>query len=228
MPFYELLGLQRVAKPTEGVSATAGAWFEVPGGTQLHVSERTGARHPEQHFALAVDDLDALIERLTGAGHPWQDRGRIHRARRGMTADPEGNAVELTELPLESGAPVLVVTRFEVAEHEGEQFLGQATATVQALAARPGYLRGQLGRAADDPRVWVLLTEWDSVGTYRRSLSTYEVKVAATPLYHWARDEPSAFEVLLGDGGPGGSSRATDADRAAPGQRSAAVVAREA
>ena len=93
VPFYEALGLLRVDKPLPG----PGAWFDVPGGTQVHVSERTGARHPAQHFALVVDDLDAVLARLRGGGHPWRDVEPIDGARRGMTADPEGNAVELVE-----------------------------------------------------------------------------------------------------------------------------------
>ena len=96
VPFYELLGLVRVPKPTEGV-APSGAWFDLPGGTQVHVSERAGERHPEQHFALVVDDLDALVARLGAVGHPWSEKPQIGGARRGMTADPEGNAVELVE-----------------------------------------------------------------------------------------------------------------------------------
>lgn len=97
VPFYEALGLVRVAKPTEGVAAS-GAWFDFPGGrTQLHVSERSGERHPDQHFALSVDDLDAVVAVLADAGHPWQPKPTVEGARRGMTADPEGNAVELVE-----------------------------------------------------------------------------------------------------------------------------------
>ena len=95
--FYELLGLARVAKPTEGVAQT-GAWFDFPDGrTQVHVSERPGDRHPEQHFAVVVDDLDGLTARLIAAGHPWSPKPSIGGAARGMTADPEGNAVELVE-----------------------------------------------------------------------------------------------------------------------------------
>ena len=93
--FYELLGLVRVAKPTS--VAKEGAWFDVPGGTQVHVSEREGVPHPQQHFALAVDDLDGLVVRLTAAGHPWKPGTVLEGARRGMTADPCGNAVELIE-----------------------------------------------------------------------------------------------------------------------------------
>ena len=96
-PFYELLGLTRVAKPSEGV-AKEGAWFDLPDGmTQVHVSEREGTRHPQQHFALTVEDLDNLALALQQGGHPWHPGSVVLGARRGMTADPEGNAVELVE-----------------------------------------------------------------------------------------------------------------------------------
>ena len=100
--FYELLGLTRVAKPTQGVAQT-GAWFDFPGRTstggtqQLHVSEKDGSPHPEQHFAVSIEDLDALVERLTAAGHPFRAGPVVLGARRGMTADPVGNPVELVE-----------------------------------------------------------------------------------------------------------------------------------
>lgn len=97
LPFYVLLGMVWVPKPAEGVAA-AGAWFDLPDGrTQLHVSERPGAPHPEQHLALAVDDLPALVARLVTAGHPWTPKADVLGAARGMTADPCGNAVELVE-----------------------------------------------------------------------------------------------------------------------------------
>ena len=97
VPFYELLGLTRVPKPAEGVAAE-GAWFDLPGATtQVHVSERDGTPHPSQHFALAVEDLDATVLALRQAGHPWTPGSIVLGARRGMTADPEGNAVELVE-----------------------------------------------------------------------------------------------------------------------------------
>ena len=58
-------------------------------------------------------------------------------------------------------------------------------------------MRGRIGRAADDPTLWVLTTEWTGVGAYRRSLSAYDVKVDAAPLLSLGRDEPSAFELLV-------------------------------
>ncbi len=112
---------------------------------------------------------------------------------------------------------MLVVTRFEVPEDDAAGFLPQAQAALAAFAGRPGYLRGRVGRAADDPTAWVLTTEWEGVGAYRRSLSAYDVKVDAAPLLARGRDEPSAFEVLLSDEGATPSRRASDASRAAVG-----------
>ncbi len=43
----------------------------------------------------------------------------------------------------------------------------------------------------------MLVTEWANVGSYRRALGDYEVKLYATPLLAQAIDVPSAFEPLL-------------------------------
>ena len=91
-------------------------------------------------------------------------------------------------------------------------FPDRAGAALAALAARPGYLRGTVGRSTDDPAAWVLLTEWDNVGSYRRALSAYEVKLHATPLLAAALDLPAGFEALL-DVAPGGGSIARTSDR---------------
>jgi hypothetical protein len=118
--------------------------------------------------------------------------------------------------------PVLVVTRFRVPEPDGEAFLADAGLALAALAARPGYRSGRVGRAVEDPLAWIVQTEWDGVGAYRRALSAYEVKVQAAPLLGRALDEVSAYEVLIADGqnsvGEGASARAADADSAGPGR----------
>ena len=95
--FYALLGLTQVPKPTEGVAQT-GAWFDFPGGTQqLHVSERDVQTNADQHFAVVVDDLDRLVTALRDDGHPFDRKPDLLGARRGNTADPYGNTVELIE-----------------------------------------------------------------------------------------------------------------------------------
>ena len=65
-----------------------------------------------------------------------------------------------------------------------------------ALAQRPGYLDGTIGRNVDDPALWVLSTRWEHVGAYRRALSAYDVKLHAVPLLSRAIDEPSAYELV--------------------------------
>jgi quinol monooxygenase YgiN len=114
---------------------------------------------------------------------------------------------------------VLVVTRFVVAPGDEETFRAQAAAALAALAQRPGYENGRVARATDDATAWLLLTEWASVGAYRRALSGYDVKLHATPLLARAVAEPSAYEVL-GDGIA--SDRAADADTTGPGMAESA------
>lgn len=120
---------------------------------------------------------------------------------------------------------VLVVTRFDVPEAESGSFLPRAQAALAAFAVRPGYVRGRVARAADDPTAWVLTTEWIGVGAYRRSLSSYDVKVDAAPLLSLGRDEPSAFEILHRDEADAApvvqsSRRAADADQVGVGEAS--------
>lgn len=92
---------------------------------------------------------------------------------------------------------MLAVLRFETAADD--ELEGQLTQLLDLLAARPGFVQGRLGRAVDDPGAWVVATEWDGAGTYRRAISSYEVKLLA-PLLAKARQEASAFAVLASRG----------------------------
>ena len=95
---------------------------------------------------------------------------------------------------------MLVVTRYVVAAADAAGFLPRARTALSALSSQRGWRSGRIGRATDDRELWVLTTEWDSVGAYRRALSAYDVKVHAVPLLSLAVDETSAFEVLVADG----------------------------
>lgn len=95
---------------------------------------------------------------------------------------------------------MLVVNRFRVPEAEAARFRDDVTAAHALLAARPGYRDGSVGRNVDDPDLWVLQTRWADVGSYRRALSAYDVKLGAVPLLSRAVDEPSAYEVVEEDG----------------------------
>ena len=91
---------------------------------------------------------------------------------------------------------MLVVNRFRVPEDHAVAFRGDVERAREALAQRPGFASGRVGRNLDDPTLWTLVTTWDDVGAYRRALSSYDVKVHAVPLLSRAMDEPSAFEVV--------------------------------
>jgi hypothetical protein len=91
---------------------------------------------------------------------------------------------------------VLVVTRFRVPEPEAAAFRTSADDLLALLSALAGFDHGSLGRAPDDPELWVLATAWDGVGAYRRALSAYDVKMTAPAVMAFAVHEPSAYEVV--------------------------------
>jgi hypothetical protein len=92
------------------------------------------------------------------------------------------------------------MNRFRVEEGDAAAFAEDLARAHALLAARPGYVGGAVGRNLDEPTLWVLETRWADVGSYRRALSSYDVKLGAVPLLSRAVDEPSAYEVLGADG----------------------------
>lgn len=122
---------------------------------------------------------------------------------------------------------MIVVTRFRPGRGAARaDFLDRARTALAALAARPGWRSGRIGRAADHEDLWLMVTEWDGVGDFRRALSAHDVKVAAVPLLSEALDEPTAYEVLVAEGlgseglaGPSGRADDTGRGTAAAGPR---------
>jgi quinol monooxygenase YgiN len=105
---------------------------------------------------------------------------------------------------------VLVAMRFRVPEAGAGDFLDRAQEALRALAQRPGYVDGAIGRATDDPTLWLMSLRWESVGAYRRALGSYDVRVAAVPLLSTAVDEPTAYELLADATGRRDSDRTAD------------------
>lgn len=94
---------------------------------------------------------------------------------------------------------MLVVNRFRVPEAEADTFRGELEQALDVLARQKGYADGRLGRNVDDPELWTMVTRWADVGSYRRALSTYDVKLGAVALLGRSIDEPSAYETLDGE-----------------------------
>lgn len=86
---------------------------------------------------------------------------------------------------------MLVVNRFRVTDEDA--FRPSLAEAVAVLGARPGFLGAEHGRNLDEPDLWVLVTTWENVGSYRRALSAYDVKVALAPLMTDLLHEPSAY-----------------------------------
>ncbi len=94
---------------------------------------------------------------------------------------------------------MIVLFRFDRPAEEEQAFLTEAQAALELLRGRAGYVRGWIARAADEPRLWVLGTEWAGAGTYRRAMADAQVRAQVAIFLGTARNEPSAFEVVVAD-----------------------------
>ncbi len=99
---------------------------------------------------------------------------------------------------------MLVVTRYRVEADQRQAFLSRAAAALAALAERPGFVAGDVGRNVDDDGLFTLTTRWRDTGSYRRALGGFEVKTTAVPLLSLALNEPTAYEVLVEQSAPAG------------------------
>ena len=94
--YVDVLGLtERTDRPDFGIG---GAWLDA-GGQQVHLIEGDPPASVGQHFALAVDDLDAVITELRAKGVEVSDAMAVGPGRQAFTHDPAGNMVELNQPP---------------------------------------------------------------------------------------------------------------------------------
>lgn len=89
-----------------------------------------------------------------------------------------------------------VVLRFEKLV-SFEEWVREAERVIDLFSAKPGFQSAKAGLALDDDSTGLLFLSFDSVGNYRRALSSYDIKLEATSFLSTARDESSAFEILL-------------------------------
>jgi catechol 2,3-dioxygenase-like lactoylglutathione lyase family enzyme len=95
--FYEtLLGIPEVAKPPH-LAVRGGCWFE-RGDLKIHLGVETDFRAARKaHPALLVDDLGALVKKLSVAGVAIADDEPLDGYYRVYVSDPFGNCIELME-----------------------------------------------------------------------------------------------------------------------------------
>jgi len=75
-----------------------GAWLDA-GTEQVHLIEGDVPAACGQHFALAVEDLDAVVFELRAKGVRVTDPVPVGAGRQSFLDDPCGNRVELQEPP---------------------------------------------------------------------------------------------------------------------------------
>jgi catechol 2,3-dioxygenase-like lactoylglutathione lyase family enzyme len=97
--FYAgVLGLTEVEKPPV-LKARGGCWFE-SGDVVVHLGvDPVFAPATKAHPAFVVDDLDELAATLAAAGATFAFDESNEDVRRGFTADPFGNRIELIDAP---------------------------------------------------------------------------------------------------------------------------------
>jgi quinol monooxygenase YgiN len=89
---------------------------------------------------------------------------------------------------------MIAVARFEVALSDSTDFRAELEAVKGVLAEAVGFVGARVGQNLDEPKLWVLTSEWENVGSYRRALSSTRAKLEAIPVLARAIDEPGAYE----------------------------------
>ena len=90
---------------------------------------------------------------------------------------------------------MIAIARFEVPLAESAAFAIDAKTAYEALASCAGFVDGEYGQNLDESTLWVIVTRWENVGSYRRALSSMRTKLEAIPLLARAIDEPGAYEI---------------------------------
>lgn len=100
--FWELLGFEPVEPPPALAEFT---WLERQ-GTQIHLMPADSPAVPARgHVAIVVDDFEAAVAALEGAGFEVERRAAHWGAFRAKATAPGGHVVELMAAPPPSAPP---------------------------------------------------------------------------------------------------------------------------
>jgi glyoxylase I family protein len=144
--FYEdVLGFRPLERPSSN-TGIPGLWFGLGNGQMVHLAQRQpDPRVPIQHFALSVDDLDAVVDDLEARGVAVRRRPHVDGyGYQAFVDDPSGNIVEFNQLdtgPLGCELPVrlsAVPTPRQVAERYIELVNQRDLAGIVDLFAEDG------------------------------------------------------------------------------------------
>jgi quinol monooxygenase YgiN len=88
---------------------------------------------------------------------------------------------------------MIAIARFRVPLAESAAYKESLAHALATFAERDGFVSGDYGQNLDEPELWSLVTHWINVGSYRRALSSTEIKMSVVPLLAQAIDEPGAY-----------------------------------
>jgi quinol monooxygenase YgiN len=94
---------------------------------------------------------------------------------------------------------MIAIARFQVPTGQSAEFRAQIERALEVFSEREGFISGDFGQNLDENELWTLVTHWKNVGSYRRSLSSTQVKMEVVPLLATAIDEPGAYERSIFD-----------------------------
>lgn len=92
---------------------------------------------------------------------------------------------------------MIVSSVHKVKAENADHFFQLATSWLTALAKLPGWITGSVGRSVDEVDHWLILQQWQDVGSCRRGLSTSELRPIAFELAQSNISSVSTFETLL-------------------------------
>ena len=92
---------------------------------------------------------------------------------------------------------MIAIARFKVPSAQSPEFREQIEHALQVFSEREGFISGDFGQNLDENELWSLVTHWKNVGSYRRALSSKQVKMEVVPLLATAIDEPGAYSKEL-------------------------------
>lgn len=96
--YLDKLGLPELPRPA---FESPGVWVGAGPENAIHVSRVPRlVPNPNNHFALEVEDLDGLLDRLEARGVAFQRSAHVPAAgRQAFLSDPDGNVIELNQPP---------------------------------------------------------------------------------------------------------------------------------
>ncbi|MBI3781976.1 MAG: VOC family protein [Deltaproteobacteria bacterium] len=96
LEFYKIFNLRALDR--KGTPGRVGAWFGLPDGRELHLSQGPAKPHGRAHFAIQVADLAATRAACESAGATIETEREIEGLVRFFTLDPDGNRIECVQL----------------------------------------------------------------------------------------------------------------------------------